>query len=120
MQLAPSDPPREASHARPAANLPYGAADRAVERTHWTRILYHDVMNGNADEAIRGRPASAPDERRTQRQRSPLVQGAVLIGIYVAMHLGVAAVLQVLPRLDGREHPTIRSHWARIHPAPDA
>lgn len=120
MQLAPSRHSRETPHARPAPDMPSAAVDRTFERTHWTRILYHDVMNGNADETVPRRPALAPVERRTQRQRSPLVQGAVLIGIYVAMHLGVAAVLQVLPRLDGREHPSIRSHWAGVHSANDA
>jgi hypothetical protein len=46
--------------------------------THWTRFLYQDVVAEGGEAG----------------QRSPLRQGAVLLGLYVAMHLVAGGVLR--------------------------
>ena len=61
--------------------------------THWTRIVYYDVL------APQDEPRSGSSQNREPRtawiHRNPWRQGAVLLGIYIALHLAVAALLHV-------------------------
>ena len=61
--------------------------------THWTRIFYYDVLAAK-DEPQNG---SAPEhEARTPWvHRNPTRQGAVLLAIYVAMHLAAGAFVRL-------------------------
>ena len=61
--------------------------------THWTRIVYYDVL-APQDESRSG--SSENREPRTAwMHRSPWRQAAVLVSIYIALHLAVAALLHV-------------------------
>lgn len=49
--------------------------------THWSRIFYRDALTPDAG---------------TTGERSPLVAGAILLGIYVAIFFAVAGIARVL------------------------
>jgi len=100
-----------AAHAAVHGPLDPGARD-PVSHTHWTRILYNDVMNANSYDVRQQDERARAAKHRSFRDRSPIVQGAMLLGIYIAMYLLVAAVIHVLPALDGRPRPSIGPHWA--------
>ena len=61
--------------------------------THWTRIFHYDVL------APQDEPRSGSSQNRepptTWMHRNPWRQGVVLLGIYIALHLAVAALLHV-------------------------
>jgi hypothetical protein len=103
-------PQAVAAHTAANGALDAGARD-PIPHTDWTRILYYDVMNANS--YVRPQDErTTPGKHRSRRHRSPIVQGAMLLGIYIAMYLLVAAVIHVLPALDGRPRPPIGPHWA--------
>jgi hypothetical protein len=90
-----------------------GDARHTKAPTHWTRILYYDFMDGNTGSAPRVETARAePESSPAWHHRSPLVQGAVLLAIYIAMYVAVAIVIHVLPALDGAGRESIRSDSA--------
>jgi len=91
-----------------------GVAGNSAAPTHWTRILYYDFMDGNMRAIPRNGAFSRKKEKRTRswRNRSPLMEGAVLLAIYIAMYLVVALVIHVLPALDRPGRPSIGPDWA--------
>lgn len=62
--------------------------------THWTRIFYYDVL-APQDEPRSGSRQNREEPPTAWIHRNPWRQGAVLLGIYIALHLGVAALLHV-------------------------
>ncbi|HSC99064.1 MAG TPA: hypothetical protein VLI21_09185 [Casimicrobiaceae bacterium] len=91
-----------------------GVAGNSAAPTHWTRILYYDFMDGNMRAIPRNEtPFGKREKTRSRRNRSPLMQGAVLLAIYVAMYLIVALVIHVLSALDRPGRPSIGPDWAR-------
>jgi len=90
-----------------------GVAGNSAAPTHWTRILYYDLTDGNMRAVPRNETRFWKHERsRSWRNRSPLMQGAVLLAIYIAMYLVVALVIHVLPALDRPGRPSIGPDWA--------
>ena len=62
--------------------------------THWTRIFYYDVLA--PQDAPRRGSTPKREPRTAWIHRKPWRQGAALLGIYIALHLAVAAVLYML------------------------
>ena len=91
-----------------------GDAGNSAAPTHWTRILYYDLMDGNMRAIPRNGAFFRKKEKRTRswRNRSPLMESAVLLAIYIAMYLVVALVIHVLPTLDRPGRPSIGPNWA--------
>jgi hypothetical protein len=85
---------------RQGAHQTATAHARAGGQTHWTRFLYCDAVPPS-----RGRLAEKRTVRATrpgpwrwllrQRRRSPLAQGATLLGLYIVAHVAVGAVLRL-------------------------
>src|SRR4051794_16221157 len=90
-----------------------GDAEDSAQPTHWSRILYYDFMDGNMRAVSSVETGcSKPEPIRSLRNRSPLMQGAVLLAIYIAMYLVVAFVIHVLPTLDGPGRQSVGPNWA--------
>ena len=91
-----------------------GDPGNSAASTHWTRILYYDLMDGNMRAIPRNGAFFRKKEKRTRswRNRSPLMESAVLLAIYIAMYLVVALVIHVLPALDRPGRPSIGPDWA--------
>lgn len=81
----PTPVPAVATRGSRADQPTAGDASDAKVDTHWTRILHHDFLNADAGPG---------------RARSPLLSGALLLAVYVAMYLAVAAVIHVLASPD--------------------
>lgn len=62
--------------------------------THWTRMLHYDLFGSRSDRIAPNREARLP------RFGSPIAATAILLGIYVAMYVAVAALIRVLPVQD--------------------
>ncbi len=90
-----------------------GEAGNSAASTHWTRVLYYDFTDGNMRALPRNEtPFRKHEKAGSWRNRSPLMQGAVLLAIYIAMYLVVALVIHVLPTLDRPGRPSIGPDWA--------
>src|SRR5262245_51227674 len=98
--------------------------------THWSRIFYFDLFRANPDDAAAtphdaghgGRPIvrtlrrtshahpqetfmarnDSQHEFGLDRVKSPVVVGVIMLGIYVAMYLSVAAVVRVIAPEDAQ------------------
>ena len=116
----------EATRSRgPVAQRPEPDAIISPLVTHWSRIFYYDLFTGDHDASTPnpgettddGLPQPSKDcvahrshgkyteivarrgpnyDDRTPSSRSPIKAAAVLLGIYIAMYLGVAGLLHIL------------------------
>lgn len=75
--------------------------------THWSRILYHDLLQPSSPDA--SEPPAAPPHNEldvaarvagsdvgARRARSPIASAVILLGIYVAMYLAVSGITHAL------------------------
>ena len=94
--------------------------------THWTRILYHDLLQANSPSAsqlptaLTGKEADVAargpsDGAGAHRPRSPIASAVILLGIYVAMYLAVAGIKHALTSPD--TVVTLASSISTAHPA---
>lgn len=102
------------SDARRAGNPSMSCID-----THWTRILHVDLFDKHASDAEEipaghhdtfrhfptqerfVRATDPSDDSETEKVKSPTAAGFVAIGIYVAMYLLVAGVIQLVHLAEG-------------------
>lgn len=108
----------ESIHATPGPKRPMTAGARAEApriETDWTRLLYRDLETPWRDEVARDDERA--DDRPAFALRRPATSGALLVGIYVVVHLAIAGVMRAASHDQTFAAPPAGGSAARTEPA---